>query len=240
MRPSRQASGFSSQRKRISEAPRSGFFLPRTVILITLVVLCSGCYHYHIRANGDRLNSSYFRKTLVSAPGKPGNFVVPPPQIEPQRSTGLPSSADCKANGLYEVGVSSSWKDSVGQVLSFGHWSHVNVDWLCAKEPPVIGPGGAMSDAARTRAAPLAQEMVARPTQRSQTSRKGFTSSTLHSFFWGALQKPSPALKTPPDCKSMRQVRLPMNYGHALITVFSAGIWSPMRMEFQCIQAVSP
>jgi hypothetical protein len=121
MRPLAQASGFSrEQHLRISEARRSAFFLQRALILIILIALCSGCYHYHIRANGDRLNSSYFRKTLVSARGKRSGFVVPPAQFEAQGGSGLPSSAECKANGLYEVGVSSSWKDSLGQVFSLG------------------------------------------------------------------------------------------------------------------------
>jgi hypothetical protein len=33
---------------------------------------------------------------------------------------------------------------------------------------------------------------------------------------------------------SLRQVKLPMNYGQALITVVTAGLWSPMQVAWKC------
>jgi len=208
----------------------------RAAPLVVFILIYSGCYHYHIRANGDRLNSSYFRRTLFSGAGARGDFIVPPAETGVQARSGLPSSAHCEANGLYEVGISSSWKDAAGILFSFGHKSRVNVEWLCAKEPPVIGPvGAAPGPGETTPAAAKPGEMTQLPAH-SKGGAAGFRKSTLHSFFWGALQSPSPALKTPEPCKSMRQVKLPMNYAFALITVFSAGIWAPMRVDWQCMR----
>jgi hypothetical protein len=207
----------------------------RVVPLIALIALYSGCYHYHLRANGDKLNSSSFRKTLGPSDRARGSeFVVPPGQSAGPGSSAAP--ADCTFNGLYEVGITSSWGDAAGKVFSFGHWSRVKVDWLCAKEPPVMGPRGLPASPGRSAAPGVAGQQ-----SRSKPGPDGFTRRTVHSFLWGALQQnllppPNAALKTPANCKSMRQVRLPMNYGYALITVFSAGIWSPQRVAWQCVE----
>src|SRR6266496_1595679 len=110
------------------------------IALLALIGLSSGCYHHHLRASGERVNSSPFRATLGSSiGGKRADPVVPPPDSGAPGHTGLPASADCKANGLYEVGITSNWKDAAGTVFSFGRWSRLKVEWFCAKEPPVIG-----------------------------------------------------------------------------------------------------
>jgi hypothetical protein len=117
-----------------------------------------------------------------------------------------------------------------------GKWSRVKVEWLCAKEPPVIGPAG--PGAAGRPAAPLETA----PSRPPNTSVDGLARRTVHAFFWGGLQQnllpPAPKGKfdTPAGCKSMRQVKLPMNYGYSLITVFTAGIWSPMRVAWRCFE----
>ncbi|HKQ05166.1 MAG TPA: hypothetical protein VJ464_08550 [Blastocatellia bacterium] len=189
------------------------------VALIALIAISSGCYHYHLRASGNRANSSYFRKTLdPSSEGRRSNYVVPP-------------AADCKANGLYEVGITSPWKYAAGRVFSFGLWSRVKVEWLCANEPPVIGPTGLGPDPAAASPPKVARQ--------PKPSPDGFTKRTVHALLWGALQQnllppPSATTKTPANCQSMRQVKLPMNYGYALITVLSAGIWSPMQVAWKC------
>ena len=203
--------------------------------LIALISLSSGCYHYHLRASGNRVNSSYFRKTLdPSSEGKRADYVVPPPQSAALGNAGLPSAADCKDNGLYEVGITSYWKYAAGRVFSFGRWSRVKVEWLCAKEPPVIGPRGLGPQPP----APSPKDAARQP-QQAKTNRDGFTKRTVHAFFWGGLQQnllppASATSKTPANCKSLRQVKLPMNYGHALITVFTAGLWSPMQVAWKC------
>lgn len=200
-----------------------------TVALIALIVISSGCYHHHLRANGNPANSSPFRKTLDAS--SEDKRTVPPSDNVAQGSSGLPSSADCTDNGLYEVGITSSWKYAAGTVFSFGRRSRVKVEWFCAKEPPVIGPTG-------LGAQPPAD--VAGQPQIPKTTRDGFTKRTVHAFFWGGLQQnllpPAPTAnsKTPANCKSMRQVKLPRNYGYAFITVVTAGIWSPMQVAWQC------
>ena len=192
------------------------------VALIALIVVSSGCYHHHLRANGERVNSSPFRKSLDSSSKR----IVPPADSGAQSTSGLPSSADCQDNGLHEVGITSSWKYAAGTVFSFGRWSRVNVEWFCAKEPPVIGPTGLSPQPPATVA--------------GQSVQNNFTKRTVHAFFWGGLQQnllppaPSRDSKTPANCKSMRQVKLPMNYGYAFITVATLGIWSPMQVAWQC------
>ena len=187
------------------------------IALAILISISSGCYHHHLRANGERVNSSPFRKTLTSPDER--KRVVPPPDGGSQGA----SSADCQDNGLHEVGVTSSWKYAAGTVFSFGRWSRVKVEWFCAKEPPVIGP------------TPQPPAAVA-----GQPAQNNFTKRTVHAVFWGGLQQnllpPAPpgTSKTPASCKSMRQVKLPMNYGYAFITVATLGVWSPTQVAWQC------
>jgi hypothetical protein len=194
------------------------------VALAVLITISSGCSHHHLRASGGRVNSSPFRKTFSSS--SKGERIIPPADSGAPGSSGLPSSADCKDNGLHEVGITSHWQYAAGTVFSFGRWSRVKVEWFCAKEPPVIGPTG------------LSQAPAVVSGQRPE--QDGFTKKTVHTFFWGALQQnlvrpdSSATSKTPANCKSMRQVKLPMNYGYSLITVATLGIWSPTRIAWQC------
>jgi hypothetical protein len=216
----------------------------RTVAIVALIASSSGCYHHHLRANGDRVNSTYFSKTLDTSSGnRRSEFIVPPRDSGAQGAAGLRSSADCKANGLYEVGIASYWKYAAGTVFSFGRWSRVKVEWLCAKEPPVIGPRGLGSQppAAAARQTGTDAAGVEQKPRHVNTNRDDFTKRTVHAFFWGALQQnlypPAPhATSTPANCKSMRQVKVPMNYGYALITVATVGIWSPLRVAWQCAE----
>src|SRR5262245_47957843 len=106
---------------------------PVVIAAIILVGLSSGCSHYRLRANGNPVNSTYIRMTPDAlATSKQTGFVVPPTEPAIQGTAGLPSSADCKANGLYEVAVTSKWTSAAGTVFSFGHRSQVDVEWLCA------------------------------------------------------------------------------------------------------------
>jgi len=69
MRPFVQASPRLLPRK---DGSRNALLIAsRALILIPIIAVYSGCYHYHLRANGDKLNSSSFRKTLGSSdPGQ--------------------------------------------------------------------------------------------------------------------------------------------------------------------------
>jgi Bor protein len=61
--------------------------------------------------------------------------------------------------------------------------------------------------------------------------------ATAHSFFWGLIKKPT--LIHTPICDSLEvnglaEVTVKNNFGYALITVATLGIWSPMKVEWKC------
>lgn len=60
---------------------------------------------------------------------------------------------------------------------------------------------------------------------------------TAHSFFWGLAKKPK-EIQTP-VCDSlgvngMAEVTMKTNFGYALITVVTLGIWSPVKVQWKC------
>ncbi|MEO5647207.1 MAG: hypothetical protein ABIQ56_02530 [Chitinophagaceae bacterium] len=63
------------------------------------------------------------------------------------------------------------------------------------------------------------------------------SSITAHSYFWGLIQKPKQI--TTPNCDSlglngMAEVQMKTNFGYALLTIATLGIWSPMKVEWRC------
>ena len=78
-------------------------------------------------------------------------------------------------------------------------------------------------------------------TYRIQTEAQPGTellSTKANSYFWGLAQKPKNGISTP-NCDSLRArgmsvVQIKTNFGNALITVFTLGIWSPLRIYWQC------
>lgn len=61
--------------------------------------------------------------------------------------------------------------------------------------------------------------------------------ATANAYFWGLIQKP--ATITTPLCDSLgssgvSEVVVKTNFGYALITVVTLGIWCPMRVEWRC------
>ncbi len=61
---------------------------------------------------------------------------------------------------------------------------------------------------------------------------------TAHSYLWGLIQKPPDFIHTP-ICDSlgvngMSEVTVKTNFGYALITVATLGIWSPMKVQWKC------
>lgn len=60
---------------------------------------------------------------------------------------------------------------------------------------------------------------------------------TVNMFFWGAVQSPK-EIRTP-ICDSLgvnglSEVTMKTNFGYALITVATLGIWSPMKLQYKC------
>jgi hypothetical protein len=72
----------------------------------------------------------------------------------------------------------------------------------------------------------------------AQTGAEATNSVTAHSFFWGIVQKPKDYIHTP-VCDSlgvngMAEVTVKNNFGYALITVATLGIWSPVKLQWRC------
>ncbi|MBS1664738.1 MAG: hypothetical protein JST68_27075 [Bacteroidetes bacterium] len=64
-----------------------------------------------------------------------------------------------------------------------------------------------------------------------------FQTVTAHSFFWGLAQSPKEIAT--PLCDSLNVngvalVQVKHNFGFALITVATLGIWCPMKLEYKC------
>ena len=60
---------------------------------------------------------------------------------------------------------------------------------------------------------------------------------TANAFFWGLIQKPA-QIQTP-VCDSlgvngMSEVTVKTNFGYALITVVTLGIWCPVKVQWKC------
>ena len=70
-------------------------------------------------------------------------------------------------------------------------------------------------------------------------------SATMHSLFWGLAIKPRNGLN-PPNCAApdppvgFHKVRVTTNFGYSVITVATLGIWSPMKVEWQCAKPCQP
>ena len=62
-----------------------------------------------------------------------------------------------------------------------------------------------------------------------------YKSKTVSSFFWGLAQQNIVAA----NCDSLKinsldEVHIKNNFGYALITVATLGIWCPMKVEWKC------
>lgn len=57
---------------------------------------------------------------------------------------------------------------------------------------------------------------------------------TVHSLFWGLVKSRDPVAR---DCQprtGLNMARNNTNFGFALLTVVTLGIWSPTRLEWRC------
>lgn len=73
----------------------------------------------------------------------------------------------------------------------------------------------------------------------------GYSKKTVHSFLWGAVQKRTNGIDVvTADCDSLKinkldEVRVTTNFGYALITVVTLGIWCPVQVEWKCAKPCS-
>jgi hypothetical protein len=67
-----------------------------------------------------------------------------------------------------------------------------------------------------------------------------YSKSTVDSLFWGLLQ--TNVEVTAADCASsaFQEVRVTTNYGYALATVLTLGIWSRVEVEWKCAKEPPP
>lgn len=72
------------------------------------------------------------------------------------------------------------------------------------------------------------------------TAQAGTESTTVkaNTYFWGLIQNPKNGIPTP-NCDSlningMAEVQVKTNFGNALITVVTLGIWCPMKITWKC------
>ena len=61
-----------------------------------------------------------------------------------------------------------------------------------------------------------------------------YESKTMHTFFWGLINDPEKQVADDCVSNSIDEVRVSTNYGYALITVITLGIWTPMDVEWRC------
>jgi hypothetical protein len=63
----------------------------------------------------------------------------------------------------------------------------------------------------------------------------GYQKKVVHSLFWGLAQHDVIATNCDSlKLKSLDEVRISTNFGFALITVATLGIWCPLQVEWKC------
>lgn len=68
-----------------------------------------------------------------------------------------------------------------------------------------------------------------------------YTQQTVHALFWGLVQQ-NVEPPTTNNCvsNSMQEVRVTTNFGYAVLTVVTLGIWAPMEIEWRCAKQPPP
>ena len=61
--------------------------------------------------------------------------------------------------------------------------------------------------------------------------------TTSHTFFWGLIQDPQTVVAENCESNSLDNVRVSNNFGFALVTVLSLGVWSPIQVNWRCAEA---
>jgi hypothetical protein len=60
---------------------------------------------------------------------------------------------------------------------------------------------------------------------------------TAHTFFWGLVLDPQTVIADNCESNALDEVRVSTNFGFALVTVLSLGIWSPIEVNWRCAEA---
>lgn len=97
----------------------------QVAVVLALLLLQSGCYHYHVFSLPRDPATDYERETVVAYFW---GLMQPDTAAE-----------DCLSGALNEVKVSTNFAYLVASVATLGVVVPLEVSWRCAKEPPVDG-----------------------------------------------------------------------------------------------------
>ncbi|MBK8965730.1 MAG: hypothetical protein R3D58_22375 [Saprospiraceae bacterium] len=67
-----------------------------------------------------------------------------------------------------------------------------------------------------------------------------YQSKTAHSLFWGLIQSQPMRPANCANSNGLDEVRVSTNFGYALITVATLGIWCPVQLEWRCAKPCTP
>ena len=77
----------------------------------------------------------------------------------------------------------------------------------------------------------------------AQAGTEASESIVSNVYFWGLLKKPT-EIHTPIcdelEVNGVAEVTYSSNFGYALITVLTLGIWSPVKVEWKCSKPCQP
>ncbi len=96
------------------------------LLVICLLFIQTGCYHYHVTAPKPDPATDYEHRTVHS-------FLWGLIQSDNVRAT------DCVSNALDEVHITTNFGYSIVSVATLGMWVPLDVEWRCAKEPSPNG-----------------------------------------------------------------------------------------------------
>jgi hypothetical protein len=91
------------------------------IVLVAIVVLTEGCYHYRISMRGEAATEPH-KKTMHAL------FwgLVQENQF----------ADNCQGKGIHEVRVSTNFGYVLVSVVTVGIWVPMDIEWSCAREAP--------------------------------------------------------------------------------------------------------
>lgn len=67
-----------------------------------------------------------------------------------------------------------------------------------------------------------------------------YESKTVNNFFWGLLQQNVEVGRQNCPSNALQEVRVTTNFGYALVTIVTLGIWSPLEVQYKCAKPAAP
>ena len=91
--------------------------------MVLILLLLQGCYHYRVVAPRPDPATDYERRTVHALFWGLVQQDVP--------------AADCVSDAMDEVRVTTNFGYLVASVITLGIWVPLDVEWRCAKAPPL-------------------------------------------------------------------------------------------------------